>query len=65
MGLEMSGLPVLSYFQLPQSRENGLWSQEFARNVMQGKHLLWGQLKNRTNIHTVQAVKSEMLQQSS
>lgn len=64
MGLAMSNLPVLSYFQLPQSRKNGLWSQEFAGNVMQGKHLLWGQLKNRTNGHIVQAVKGEMLQQS-
>lgn len=30
---------------------------------MQGKHLLWGQLKNRTKTHTMQAVKGERLQQ--
>lgn len=30
---------------------------------MQGKHLLWGQLKNGTKIHIMQAVKGERLQQ--
>lgn len=63
MGLYMSGLPILSYFQLLQSKENGMWSQESAGNGMQGKHLLWGQLKNGTKIHTMQAVKGERLQQ--
>lgn len=63
MGLYMSGLPILSYFQLLQSRENGMRSQESAGNGMQGKHLLWGQLKNGTKIHTMQAVKGERLQQ--
>lgn len=64
MGLAMSNLLVLSYFQFPQSTKNGLWSQEFAGNVMQEKHLLRGQLKNRTNRHIMQAVKGKMLQQS-
>lgn len=62
MGPYMSGLLVLSYFLLPQSRENGMWSQESAGNGMQGKHLLWGQFKHRTKIHTMQAVKGERLQ---